>query len=126
MNLWTWRRGARRVLILDTGGSRPETQTQELFLCRSLTLPADRLLLGPVACTPVPQFILLDHEGVRIPADGSDAEVFGAFLYAAGYGAFTSVSDGLRQFQPQPEEIQQWQGARQPDDSAQRRLLSLD
>ena len=126
MNLWTWCRGERRVLILDTGGSRPETQTQGLFLCRSLTLPADRLLMGPVAWTPVPQFIRLDHEGVRIPADGSDAAVFSAFLHAAGYGAFTGVSDGLRQFHPQPEEIQQWQGARQPENSMQRMLLSLD
>lgn len=126
MNVWTWRRGARRVLILDTGGSRPEARTQGLFLCRSLTLPADRLLLGPVAWTPVPQFIRLDHEGVRILADGADAEVFSAFLHAAGYGDYVGVSDGLRRFQPQPEEIQQWQGVRQPDDSVQRRLLSLN
>lgn len=125
MELWTWQCGARRVLMLNTRGTLPEEQERGLFLCRSLTLPAERLLMGPVSWSPHPGMIRLDHEGVRIPAEKEDVAAFLAFLAAAGYGSCSSATDGLRVFTPDREEIARWQGKRQPDAQIQRQLLSL-
>lgn len=126
MELWTWSCGENRVLLLDTRGKQPTAQERGIFLCRSLTLPVDRLLMGPVSWEPCPGLIRMDHEGVRIPAEGSDAGVFLAFLWAAGYGNFASATDGLRSFTPKSEQIICWKGKRQPEDQTQRRLLSLN
>ena len=125
MELWTWSSGEKQVLILNPRGKPPIPKERGLFLCRSLTLPADRLLMGPVGWTPCPGFCRVDHEGVRIPADVEDAGAFLSYLAAAGYGVFSAATDGIRQFTPEQETIKQWQGKRQPDDWLQRRLLSL-
>lgn len=125
MELWTWQCGDSRVLMLNTRGAPPEERERGLFLCRSLTLPVERLLMGPVGWRPHPGMIRLDHEGVRIPAEKEDAAAFLAFLSAAGYGSFSSATDGLRVFAPGREEIARWQGKCQPDSQIQRKLLSL-
>lgn len=126
MELWTWSCGENRVLLLDTRGKQPTPQERGMFLCRSLTLPVDRLLMGPVSWEPCPGLIRMDHEGVRISAEEADAGVFLAFLSAAGYGEFSSATDGLRSFTPKPEQITCWKGKRQPENQTQRRLLSLN
>lgn len=126
MELWTWSRGENRVLLLDTRGKRPTLQERGLFLCRSLTLPMDRLLMGPVSWEPFPELVRMDHEGVRIPAESADAAVFLAFLSAAGYGKFLAATDGIKRFTPAPEQIACWKGIRQPADQVQRRLLSMN
>ncbi len=126
MELWTWSSGENRVLLLNTRGKQPTTQERGLFLCRSLTLSADRLLMGPVSWEPCPGLIRMDHEGVRIPAEEADAGVFLAFLSAADYGEFSSATDGLRSFTPRSEQITRWQGKQQPEERQLRRLLSLN
>ena len=126
MKLWTWSCGENRVLLLDTCGKHPAPRERGLFLCRSLTLPADRLLMGPVSWEPFPELVRMDHEGVRIPAESTDAAVFLAFLSAAGYGEFLAATDGIKRFAPDPEQIAQWKGIRRPEERMQRRLLSLD
>ena len=122
MELWTWSSGKNRVLLLNTWGKPPTAQERGLFLCRSLTLPADRLLMGPVAWEPCPAFVRLDWEGVRIPADREDAAVFLAFLSAAGYGTYPAATDGLRIFSPNEQEIARWQGTKMPEEEWKVRL----
>ena len=125
MELWRWDCGTNRVLILKTRGNPPDVQERGLLLCRSLTLSADRLLLGPTAWEPCPMFLRMDWEGVRIPADCGDAAAFLAFLAAVGYGAYPSASDGIRTFSPGAEEIARWRG-RKMSEKEIRNLLSLD
>ena len=125
MELWTWSSGENRVLLLNTRGKQPMPRERGLFLCRSLTLPADRLLMGPTAWEPCPAFVRLDWEGVRIPADREDAAVFLAFLSAAGYGNDPAATDGLRIFSPGEQEIARWQGTKMPEEE-RKRLLSLN
>lgn len=125
MELWRWNRGTNRVLILNTRGKLPDVQERGLLLCRSLTLPAERLLLGPTAWEPCPRFLRMDWEGVRIPADCGDAAVCLAFLAAAGYGAYPAASDGIRTFFPSAEEIAHWRG-RKMSEKEIRNLLSLN
>ena len=52
MELWRWDCETNRVLILNTRGKLPDVQERGLLLCRSLTLSAERLLLGPTAWEP--------------------------------------------------------------------------
>ena len=124
MELWRWDCGMNRVLILNTWGKSPDAQERGLLLCRSLTLSADRLLLGPTAWEPCPMFLRMDWEGVRIPAENGDAAAFLAFLAAAGYGAYSAASDGIRTFSPGVEEISHWRGTKIPEGEI-RQLLSL-
>ena len=125
MELWTWSSGENRVLLLNTQGKPPTTQERGLFLCRSLTLPADRLLMGPTVWEPCPAFVRLDWEGVRIPADKEDAAAFLAFLSAAGYGTYPAATDGLRILSPDEQEIAHWQGTKMPEEE-RKRCLSLN
>ncbi len=125
MELWSWSSGENRVLLLDTRWKQPTPRERGLFLCRSLTLPADRLLMGPTAWEPCPTFLRLDWEGVRIPADHGDAAVFLAFLAAAGYGKYPAATDGLRTFSPGEQEISRWQGRKMPEEE-RKKLLCLD
>ena len=62
MELWRWDCETNRVLILNTRGKLPDVQERGLLLCRSLTLPAERLLLGPTAWEPCPRFLRIDWE----------------------------------------------------------------
>ena len=125
MELWRWDCGMNRVLILNTRGKLPDEQERGLLLCRSLTLSADRLLLGPTAWEPCPRFLRMDWEGVRIPADCGDAAVCLAFLAAAGYGPYPEASDGIRTFFPGAEEISHWRGTKIPEGEI-KHLLSLN
>ena len=125
MELWWWDCGTNRVLILNTRGNPPDAQERGLLLCRSLTLSADRLLLGPTAWEPCPMFLRMDWEGVRISADCGDGAVFLAFLAAVGYGQYPAATDGIRTFFPSAEEISHWQGTKIPEGKI-RQLLSLD
>ncbi len=125
MELWRWDCGTNRVLILNTRGKSPDAQERGLLLCRSLTLSADRLLLGPTAWEPCPRFLRMDWEGVRIPADCGDAAAFLAFLAAAGYGKYPAATDGIRTFSPGAEEISRSRG-RKMSEKEIRNLLSLD
>lgn len=125
MELWRWDCGTNRVLILNTRGKPPDVQERGLLLCRSLTLSADRLLLGPTAWEPCPIFLRMDWEGVRIPADCGDAAAFLAFLAAAGYGQYPAATDGIRTFFPSAEEISRWRGTRMSEKEI-RNLLSLN
>lgn len=95
------------------------------FLCRSLTLSADRLLMGPVSWEPCPGLIRMDHEGVRIPADKEDAAAFLAFLSAAGYGNYPAATDDLRILSPNEQEIACWQGTKMPEEE-RKKCLSLN
>ena len=125
MELWRWDCETNRVLILNTRGKLPDVQERGLLLCRSLTLPAERLLLGPIAWEPCPRFLRIDWEGVRIPANCGDAAVWLAFLAAAGYGVYSAASDGIRTFFPSAEEIAHWRGTKIPEGEI-KRLLSLN
>ena len=96
-----------------------------MFLCRSLTLSADRLLMGPVSWEPCPGLIRMDHEGVRIPADKEDAAAFLAFLSAAGYGNYPAATDDLRILSPNEQKFACWQGTKMPEEE-RKKCLSLN
>lgn len=49
MKLWVLKKECMMILILDTNGVLPTKMQRDLMLCRSLTLPADYLLMGPGA-----------------------------------------------------------------------------
>lgn len=125
MELWTWSCGENRVLLLDTRGKQPSAQERGMFLCRSLTLSADRLLMGPVSWESCPGLIRMDHEGVRIPADKEDAAAFLAFLSAAGYGNYPAATDDLRILSPNEQEFACWQGTKMPEEE-RKKCLSLN
>ena len=112
MKLWVWEKECMMVLILDTDGAPPQQKQRDLMLCRSLTLPADRLLAGPVQLGRCPTFWRLDPDGNRISGEIQDAAVFLAWFAATGYGTASAASDGYRSFFPQPLDIRQWRGQR--------------
>ena len=59
MKLWVLKKECMMILILDTNGVLPTKMQRDLMLCRSLTLPADYLLMGPVQlgkCRPLRHF----------------------------------------------------------------------
>ena len=94
-----------RVLILDTGGSPPGALERKLLCCRSLTLPVDALILGPLE--PGPPFLaeVLDTEGLPRPMGRSESAAFAAFLRDAGYAGPgpVPVSDGTNTCTLPPE-----------------------
>ena len=91
---------AGSVLILDTGGGMPDRKEWQLMCCRSLTLPVDTLLLGPLGGGPVFRVMALDPDGLSTPVTRREAEVFGLFLRDEGYawGEFVYVTDGAQVF----------------------------
>lgn len=112
MKLWVWEKERMMVLILDTDGVPPQQKQRDLMLCRSLTLPADRLLAGPVRLGRCPTFWRIDLDGNRIPGEMQDAAAFLACFAAAGYGAALDASDGYRRFCPRQSDVRQWRGRR--------------
>ena len=108
MKLWVLKKECMMILILDTNGVLPTKMQRDLMLCRSLTLPADYLLMGPVQLGKCPIFWCIEPEGKRISGDMQAAAAFCACLAAAGYGAALTVSDGYRSFSLQQSDVRQW------------------
>lgn len=80
MKLWVLKKECMMILILDTNGVLPTKMQRDLMLCRSLTLPADYLLMGPVQLGKCPIFWCIEPEGKRISGDMQAAAAFCACL----------------------------------------------
>ena len=94
--------------------------------CRSLTLPVDTLLLGPLGRGSPYRVMALDTDGLTVPVTRREAEVFGLFLRDEGYaqGLLVYVTDGVGVFavQDQPEG---WWRVSAPEGVRLQRLLEL-
>lgn len=114
------------VLILDTGGAPPDRREWQLMCCRSLTLPVDTLLLGPLGQESPFRVMALDTDGLSIPITHREAEVFARFLRDEGYtGAdLVFVSDGPRVFAVSASGNGWWR-VTAPEGLRLRRLLGL-
>lgn len=114
-----------RVLILDTGGRRPPWDERHLLCCRSLTLPVDGLLAGPVGRKPPFGVLAMDLDGQRVPLEPWMAAAFAAFLRDAGYAAGeTAVTDG-RDTCRVPAGTGGWRAVLAPEGRELRYLLGL-
>jgi hypothetical protein len=71
------------IWVLDTFGRPPDSKQLGLSLCRSLTLWADGLLVGPLDREN--HFLLLDSEGFPKVPGPMEAAAFGAFLRDEGF-----------------------------------------
>ncbi len=115
-----------RILILDTEGSPPDWRQRQLLGCRSLTLPWDGLLAGPMNREQPFQVLELDLEGLERPLGRAEAAAFGRFLRERGWtdrGAVW-VSDGQTAYVV-PTDGPDWQAVPAPCEGQIRDLLSL-
>ena len=124
MKLWSWQKNNRCDLILDTGIGAPSPFDRGLALCRSLTLGADRILLGPIQLGACPEFLCLSDQGHAVPAEETDSAAFLRFLAAAGYGSWPRARCGSRCFAPPEGQRDLWRG-RALTTKELRELLSL-
>lgn len=92
------------ALILDTGGILPDHKTRQLMCCRSLTLPVDILLLGPVCLSRPFGVMVSDLDGLPCPLSRREATLFAVFLRDAGYAGDEAVyvTDGVRSYAVPP------------------------
>jgi hypothetical protein len=100
MKLWRYGSPAGQVEILDTGGGPGREFDRQLALCRSFTLPADRVLLGPERLGREIFLKVLDWQGRETALEPWTARAFSAFLWDAGYDLKKSVFlwDGYTRF----------------------------
>jgi hypothetical protein len=105
MKLLLYTDGNRYIWILDTFGKPPTPKQVGLSLCRSLTLWADGLLLGPLE--PDNRFLLLDPDGFPKKPGQPEAAAFGAFL--RDEGILSPVIDGKQTFQLSSRALSRWQ-----------------
>lgn len=117
---------AGSVLILDTGGAPPDRKEWQLMCCRSLTLPVDRLLLGPLGHGSPYRVMVLDTDGLSVPVTRRDAEVFGLFLRDEGYTQerLVFITDGIGAFAV-PDNPAGWRQVTAPEGIRLQRLLGL-
>lgn len=114
------------MLILDTGGGSIARKEWQLMCCRSLTLPVDTLLLGPLGEGAPYRLLALDTDGLSIPVTEREAEVFGLFLRDEGYieGDTVWVTDGASGFRVSSEP-RGWRAVSAPKGLRLQRLLGL-
>ncbi len=114
------------VLILDTGGALPDRRDGQLLCCRSLTLPVDVLLLGPLGRGGLFRVAALDVDGLPALLGKREAEAFGAFLRDEGYAGPgpVYVSDGCSAYVV-PAGRHGWQPTAAPEGRQLARLLGL-
>jgi hypothetical protein len=113
MKLWYYTSPAGTVEILDTGGTKAANFERQLALCRSLTLVADRLILGPEHLGQEISLQILDWQGQKSKLDPWSAQAFSTFLRDAGYNVEESCTlwDGTGRI-PLPEPDPRWSGHR--------------
>lgn len=94
--------------------------------CRSLTLPVDTLLLGPVGTEQPFRVMVLDPDGLTAPLQRREAEAFAAFLRDEGYAKIGPVyiSDGQQTYAV-PGGHHGWWAVTAPEGLRLQRLLSL-
>ncbi len=113
------------VLILDAGGGMPDRKEWQLMCCRSLTLPVDALLLGPLNREQPFRVMALDLDGMTMSLEEREAAAFGAFLQDEGYAhGPLCVTDGSRTYRV-PAGHPGWWAVTAPEGLRLRRLLSL-
>lgn len=113
MKLWYYTSPAGTVEILDTGGAKAADFQRQLALCRSLTLVADRLILGPERLGQEISIQILDWQGQKTKLDPWSAQAFSTFLHDAGYNieeACTLWDGKIRVSLPEPDS--RWSGHR--------------
>jgi hypothetical protein len=113
MKLWYYTSPAGTVEILDTGGTKAADFPRQLALCRSLTLVADRLILGPERLGQKISIQILDWQGQKTKLESWTAQAFSTFLHDAGYnieGACTLWDGTSRISLPEPGSA--WSGYR--------------
>lgn len=117
---------AGSILILDTNGSPPGRKEWQLMCCRSLTLPVDTLLLGPLGQDIPYRLMALDTDGLTIPITQREAAVFGQFLRDEGYADTEQilVTDGRSVF-PITGSQTGWWAVTAPEGLRLQRLLGL-
>lgn len=114
------------VLILDTGGGAPDRREWQLMCCRSLTLPVDTLLLGPLGAGSPYRVMALDTDGLTTAVTRREAEVFALFLRDEGYvrERLAFVTDGRGVFAV-PTSGEGWWALSAPEGLRLERLLGL-
>ena len=114
------------VLILDTEGRVPDRKEWQLLCCRSLTLPVDTLLLGPLGPESPFRLLVLDTDGLERPVTLREAQVFGRFLQDEGYAPPGPVQvDGGREIFTVSSRGDGWWAVTAPEGLRLRRLLGL-
>lgn len=117
---------AGSVLVLDTGGAAPERKEWQLLCCRSLTLPVDTLLLGPLGRDSPFRLMVLDTDGLSRSVTVREAEVFGRFLRDEGYWHASPVYiAGEAGVFPVDGQGDGWWAVTAPEGLRLRRLLGL-
>lgn len=113
------------MLILDAGGGEADRREWQLMCCRSLTLPVDTLLVGPLRQEPPWYVMVLDTDGLTLPLTGREAQVFARFLQDEGYTekSVVPVTDGRTNILAVPGEG--WWQVTAPEGLRLRRLLGL-
>lgn len=114
------------ALILDTGGGPPDRKEWQLVCCRSLTLPVDTLLLGPLGAEQPFRMMVLDLDGLTAPMGRREAEASAAFLRDEGYADSGTVyiSDGKRTYAV-PAGHHGWRSVTAPEGLRLQRLLGI-
>ncbi len=117
---------AGSVLILDTAGAPPDRKEWQLVCCRSLTLPVDTLLLGPLGRGSPYRLMALDTDGLTRPVTRREAEVFSLFLRDEGYAweRVLFITDGVGAFAVSGRPTGWWQ-VTAPEGIRLQRLLAL-
>lgn len=114
------------VLILDTEGRVPDRKEWQLLCCRSLTLPVDTLLLGPLGPESPFRLLALDLDGLERPVTLREAQVFGRFLQDEGYAPPGPVQvDGGGEIFTVSSRGDGWWAVTAPEGLRLRRLLGL-
>lgn len=113
-------------MILDTACGFPDRKEWQLMCCRSLTLPVDTLLLGPLGTDQPFRAMVLDLDGLSTPMHRREAEVFAAFLHDEGYAnpGTIYVSDGKNTYAV-PAGHHGWHAVTAPEGLRLQRLLNL-
>ena len=114
------------ALILDTGGHPADRKEWQLVCCRSLTLPVDTLILGPLGAEQPFRMMALDLDGLTVPMGQREAEVFAAFLQDEGYASWGTVyvTDGTTAYAV-PAGHHGWRAVSAPEGLRLQRLLGL-
>ena len=125
MKLRRYTSASGSVLILDTNGRAPADPERQLLCCRSLTLPVDALLLGPLDPAPPFQVLALDVEGQPLPLTQTAAAAFAAFLRdSQKISGSVSITDGIRTYVI-PAGDPAWQAESAPEGRELLRLLGI-
>lgn len=94
--------------------------------CRSLTLPVDTLLLGPLGHSSPYRVMALDTDGMTVPVTRREAEVFSLFLRDEGYAwdRVLFITDGIGAYAVSGRPTGWWQ-VTAPEGLRLQRLLGL-